>query len=200
MKKAEMIELLQSSVEQKPLLRLFLKYDAYYTYWFLFGASKKLLLGAKEDDFIIDGFSIRRISDIKKVEFKDDKCVEILKAEKVLDRICAPEIDLTDWHSAFLSLQKLEKNIIIKHESLEETARRLRYGCFDRITSGGAKIATAHTANDNAETVLMNIIRGTGTKGLAGIPPVRGSFIRPLIFCTREDTEEYCRENGIELL
>ena len=120
MKKAEMIELLQHSAEQKPLLRLFLKYDAYYTYWFPFGASKKLLLGAKEDDFIIDGFSIRRISDIKKVEFKDDKCVEILKAEKVLDRICAPEIDLSDWHSAFLSLQKLEKNIIIEHESLEE--------------------------------------------------------------------------------
>ena len=120
MKKAEMIELLQHSAEQKPLLRLFFFFFAYYTYWFPFGASKKLLLGAKEDDFIIDGFSIRRISDIKKVEFKDDKCVEILKAEKVLERICAPEIDLTDWHSAFLSLQKLEKNIIIEHESLEE--------------------------------------------------------------------------------
>ncbi|MBR1832880.1 MAG: tRNA lysidine(34) synthetase TilS [Ruminiclostridium sp.] len=92
------------------------------------------------------------------------------------------------------------KGAVRKHESLEETARRLRYGCFDRITSGGAKIATAHTANDNAETVLMNIIRGTGTKGLAGIPPVRGSFIRPLIFCTREDTEEYCRENGIQFV
>jgi tRNA(Ile)-lysidine synthase len=41
------------------------------------------------------------------------------------------------------------------------------------------------------------MIRGTGTKGLAGIPPVRGNMIRPLILCTREQTEEYCRENGI---
>ena len=120
MNKADMIDLLQRSAEQKTLLRLYLKYDAYYSYWFPFGASPKLFLAAKEDDFIIDGFSIRRISDIKKIELKDDKCNEILKAEKVLDRLSAPEIDLTDWHSAFLSLQKLDKNIIIQHESLEE--------------------------------------------------------------------------------
>ena len=120
MKKAKIIELLQRSVEQKPLLRIFLKYDAFYTYWFPFGASEKLLLAAKEDDFIINGFSIRRIRDIKKIEYKDDKCNEILKAEKVLDSLSAPVIDLTDWHSAFMSLQTLDKNIIFEHESLEE--------------------------------------------------------------------------------
>ena len=133
MKKAEMIELLQSSVEQKPLLRLFLKYDAYYSYWFPFGASNKLLLAAEEDDFIINGFSIRRISDIKKIELKDDKCIEILKAEKVLDRLSAPEIDLSDWHSAFLSLQKLEKNIIIEHESLEEKEWDFWIGRIEKV-------------------------------------------------------------------
>ena len=133
MKKAEKIELLQKSVEQKPLLRLFLKYDAYYSYWFPFGASQKLLLAAKEDDFIIDGFSIRRISDIKKVAFKDDKCNEILKAEKVLDSLSAPEIDLSDWHSAFLSLQKLNKNIIIQHESLEETEWDFWIGRIEKV-------------------------------------------------------------------
>lgn len=120
MKKDEMIALLQASVEQKPLLRLYLKYDAYYSYWFPLGVSKKLLLAAKEDDFIIDGYSIRRISDIKKIELKDDKCSEIIKTEKILDQLSAPEIDLTDWHSAFLSLQKLQENMIIQHESLEE--------------------------------------------------------------------------------
>lgn len=88
-----------------------------------------------------------------------------------------------------------------KHESTEETARKLRYECFSEICEkNGSKLATAHTANDNAETVLMNMIRGTGTKGLAGIPPVRGIFIRPLIYCTREETEEYCRKNGIEFV
>lgn len=58
-------------------------------------------LAAKEDDFIINGFSIRRFSDIKKLELKDDKCVEILRAERVLEGITAPDIDLEDWHMLF---------------------------------------------------------------------------------------------------
>ncbi len=120
MKKHEIIDLFQKSIEQKPLVRLYMKYDAYYTYWFPFAASKKLFLAAKEDDFIINGFSIRRFSDVKKFELKNDRCVEILKAEKVLDDVIAPDIDLTDWYSAFLSLQKLEKNIIVEHESLND--------------------------------------------------------------------------------
>ena len=53
MRKSEIKELFRRSIKQKPLLRLFLKYDAYYTYWFPFGASDKLFLAAKEDDFII---------------------------------------------------------------------------------------------------------------------------------------------------
>ncbi len=91
------------------------------------------------------------------------------------------------------------KKSLGKHESIEEAARRLRYECFGKACgTSGSKLATAHTANDSAETVLMNIIRGTGTKGLAGIPPVRENFIRPLIFCSREQTEEYCVQNGID--
>lgn len=85
-----------------------------------------------------------------------------------------------------------------KHESVEERARKIRYECFDRLcTSLDAKLATAHTASDNAETVLINLLRGTGTKGLGGIPPVRGKIIRPLLRCTREDTERYCSEHEI---
>ena len=86
-----------------------------------------------------------------------------------------------------------------KHESTEETARKLRYEHFSELCGRyGAKLATAHTASDNAETVLMNIIRGTGTKGLAGIPPVRDNIIRPLIFCSRGDIISYCAEKNIE--
>ena len=86
-----------------------------------------------------------------------------------------------------------------KHESVEERARKMRYKCFDELCEKlSAKLATAHTASDNAETVLINILRGTGTKGLGGIPPVRGKIIRPLLRCTREDTESYCRSHEIE--
>lgn len=85
-----------------------------------------------------------------------------------------------------------------KHESVEERARKTRYECFESLCTGlNAKLATAHTASDNAETVLINLLRGTGTKGLGGIPPIRGKIIRPLLRCTREDTERYCSEHEI---
>lgn len=88
-----------------------------------------------------------------------------------------------------------------KHESLEERARKLRYSCFEKLCEEKqAKLATAHTASDNAETVFLNILRGTGTKGLSGIPPVRGNIIRPLIRCTREEIEEYCTVNGLSYI
>ena len=83
-----------------------------------------------------------------------------------------------------------------KHESLEECARRVRYDFFAEV-SRGKKLATAHNSNDCAETVLLNLMRGTGLKGLCGVPPVRGNIIRPLIFCTRDEVEEYCRSRGL---
>ncbi|MBQ8171656.1 MAG: tRNA lysidine(34) synthetase TilS [Oscillospiraceae bacterium] len=83
-----------------------------------------------------------------------------------------------------------------KHESIEETARRVRYDFFARV-SEGARLATAHNSNDSTETMLLNLMRGTGLKGLCGIPPVRGNIIRPLLYCTRAEVEEYCAENGL---
>lgn len=91
------------------------------------------------------------------------------------------------------------KAMLEKHESLEECARRARYGFFEEVRSSlgeNAVIATAHTADDSAETVLLNLMRGTGLKGLCGIPPIRGAMVRPLIYCTRADVEEYLKERG----
>ncbi len=86
-----------------------------------------------------------------------------------------------------------------KHESTEECARRLRYSCFADV-SKGKKLATAHNSNDNTETLLLNLMRGTGLKGLCGIPPVRGNIIRPLIYCTRNEIERYCEENSLHFV
>ncbi len=81
----------------------------------------------------------------------------------------------------------------------EQCGREIRYEFFaEKAEPLGAKIATAHTASDNAETVLFNLVRGSGLSGLCGIPPVRDNIIRPLIGCTREETESYCRKNGID--
>lgn len=79
--------------------------------------------------------------------------------------------------------------------STELAARDIRYRFFAE-QSEGKKIATAHNANDNAETVIFNLTRGTGTKGIAGIPPVRDNIIRPLISVTREQIENYLKEKG----
>lgn len=84
-----------------------------------------------------------------------------------------------------------------KHESLEECARTARYVFFEQIGKK-ALIATAHTASDNCETVLINILRGTALSGICGIPPVRDNIIRPLISCTREEIELYCKENSLD--
>lgn len=80
-------------------------------------------------------------------------------------------------------------------ESLEEAARALRYAFFETLDAD--KIATAHTADDNAETVLLHLLRGTGLRGLAGIPARRGRFVRPLLALTREDVEIYLRSHGV---
>ncbi|MDE6035199.1 MAG: tRNA lysidine(34) synthetase TilS [Ruminococcus sp.] len=79
--------------------------------------------------------------------------------------------------------------------STEESARKLRYRIFAE-NSAGAKIATAHNANDNLETVIFNLTRGTALKGISGIPPVRDNIIRPLLVASRQEIEDYLKKNG----
>jgi tRNA(Ile)-lysidine synthase len=74
--------------------------------------------------------------------------------------------------------------VIPSEKGLEAAARNARYGFFDTLPG---KIATAHTADGNAETVLMRMIRGTGLKGLGAIAPVRGRIIRPMLTVTRQE-------------
>ena len=84
-------------------------------------------------------------------------------------------------------------------KGLEAAAREARYGFFRSLDG---KIATAHTADDNAETVLLHLLRGTGLKGLGGIAPKNGRIIRPMLRCTRQDVEafltEYCLQSRFD--
>ena len=82
---------------------------------------------------------------------------------------------------------------------IEEAAREKRYAFLQKTAAetGCGLIATAHTADDNAETVLFHLIRGTGMSGLCGIPPVRGNVIRPLLNVTRSEIEEYLSLHGL---
>lgn len=84
---------------------------------------------------------------------------------------------------------------------IEETARNERYRIFaEAMQEGYDCTATAHNASDNAETVLFNLIRGSGTNGLSGIPPVRDNIIRPLILCTKDEITAECIRCGIPFI
>ncbi|MBQ4583029.1 MAG: tRNA lysidine(34) synthetase TilS [Oscillospiraceae bacterium] len=82
---------------------------------------------------------------------------------------------------------------------VEEMGRRLRYEFLERLADrlGAQRVATAHHQADQAETVLLNLLRGTGPEGLGGIPPVRGRLIRPLLNTSREEIEAYLAEHGL---
>ena len=99
-------------------------------------------------------------------------------------------------------VKKVDVLNIAENEKIgtEEAGRNVRYEFFEEVLNKvkANKIAIAHNANDNAETVLMNIIRGSGISGLKGIEPVRDNkFIRPLIEIERFDIEKYCIDNEL---
>jgi tRNA(Ile)-lysidine synthase len=106
---------------------------------------------------------------------------ERLNIPATIEKIDVPKIRRT------LRLSAEEAARIVRHDFLNRTADRIR---ADRI-------ALAHTADDVAETVLLNLTRGTGVDGLAGIPPVRDRIIRPLIHARRDDVERYVSEHHL---
>lgn len=81
-------------------------------------------------------------------------------------------------------------------KGIEEAARDARYGFFEKVRGSDGFVATAHTASDNAETVLFNIIRGCGINGLCGIPKRRDYIIRPILFAERSDVEGFLSDIG----
>lgn len=101
-----------------------------------------------------------------------------------------------ECHSFAINVSDYAKD---KGLSFEEAGRYIRYDAFERIANlyNANKIATAHHMNDNCETVIHNILRGSGTTGLAGIHPVRGKYIRPLIKTSRDAIENYLQSEGI---
>ena len=87
-----------------------------------------------------------------------------------------------------------------RKQGLEETARQERYKIFNKLMSQNSEykcIVTAHNANDNAETVIFNLSRGSGAKGISGIKPVINNIVRPLIYCSKEEILEYCKKNSV---
>lgn len=100
-------------------------------------------------------------------------------------KLCLAHFDTRSWAAA-------------RKMSIETAARELRYAYFAQLKrdTGADVICTAHHRDDSVETVLMNLIRGTGIQGLTGIPAVNGDIVRPLLNVTRSAIEDYLRKTG----
>ena len=103
------------------------------------------------------------------------------------------------YHSVKRNVPSLAKR---QKVSVEEAARNLRYEELEKVRKkiGYDKIATAHNCSDNAETILLNLIKGTGLKGLAGIPIERGNIIRPILPIAKRDIFEFLKSNNVKYL
>lgn len=115
------------------------------------------------------------------------------------ERFCA---DLCKKLGIELEVKRVDVPKIAKEEkkSLELAAREVRYEFFDELCEkhGINKVATAHNKNDNAETVLMNFMRGSGIAGLCGIDVKRKNIIRPLLCMDKKEILDYIEANGLE--
>lgn len=116
--------------------------------------------------------------------------------EKYVEKIC--ENSQIKFYKKRIEILKLAEE---QKKGTEEVGRIERYKFFDEVAKeeGANKIAIAHNMNDNAETMLLNLIRGTGMNGLEGIQPVEyKKYIRPLINCSRDEIEAYCDKYNLK--
>lgn len=145
-----------------------------------------------EQEFQEDGisfcFSVAHINHMIRKEASEDEQFVKETCKKLGVKFFAKSIDVKDIAHT-------------KKIGLEEAGRNERYAFFNEIAkkTGANKIAIAHNANDKAETIIMNLLRGTGLSGLKGMEPIKnGKYIRPLLECTRQEIENYCKEKNLE--
>ena len=126
---------------------------------------------------------------------------EALRDEQFVTRLCAGcGVPLAVGHA------NMGQRPLPQGESEETFARRLRYEFFEREAAAAQTgtapvfVATAHTASDNAETLLFRLARGTSLAGAGGIPPRRGRYLRPLLGATRVQILAYCAENQFDFV
>ena len=140
---------------------------------------------------------------IRENEFTYDITVahvnHMIRESAILDEEYVENYCKTHNINAYIKRFEVEEYAKQNKLGTEEAGRKVRYDFFEEIRKkvGANKIATAHNANDNAETVILNIIRGCGTDGLKGIEAKHGIFITPLINIQREEIEQYCSINNL---
>ncbi len=133
MTKQEMKRIVNECMSKRSLCRTYFHYDPAYWYFFPLLADDKLFLSMEEDDFILDGYSIRRFRDMTKAEIKADKCADIFIKEAVIDSIVVPDVDISTWDRAFSSLQSIGKNVIVESEDIDREESWFIIGRIEKV-------------------------------------------------------------------
>ena len=167
----------------------------------------------KSEDKVICGISggpdsmcmldlLIKLKDSKKINFEIIVCHinHLIRDDALLDEKYVEEFCIKNGIKFFSKRIDVKQISNTNKQGIEETGRIARYQFFEEVLKkeNANKIAIAHNKNDKAETIIMNILRGSGITGLKGIEPIREEkFIRPLIEIDRKDIEEYCKINEL---
>lgn len=116
MKKQEKVDLISSCIGTEQFVRLYFKYDENYWYYYPLKVNEKFVLGLEEDDFLLDGFHVRKISQLVKAEIKDDLCTVINKWNGTFDKVCSSDVDITSWETIFSSPVLRGRFVIVENE------------------------------------------------------------------------------------
>ena len=116
MKKQEKIDVIQQGIREKEICRCFFSYESAYFYCYPNAVNDQFVLGQEEADFILDGYFIRKISHLTKVEIRKDRCNAINQMIGVTDQVMHPGVDITDWRSIFEGLSILDTFVIIEDQ------------------------------------------------------------------------------------
>lgn len=119
MKRSKKMSVLRECVENGHICRCFYEYDKSYWYYYINDFNDKFVLGQEENDFELNGYTIRKIDELQKAEIKNDICEEINRLNGVAGQIKAPGIDISSWQSIFNSLRECGEWVIVENENEE---------------------------------------------------------------------------------
>lgn len=114
MKKQERIDLINYGMVNKEICRCYFSYDPAYFYCYPNEVNDKFVMGQEEDDFLLDGYFIRKISQLTKVEIKTDKCGQINRMLGIAEQVVHPGVDISNWRTIFESLARMDTYVIIE--------------------------------------------------------------------------------------
>lgn len=179
----------------------------------IFSTIKKYNL-INENDIVVCGVSggpdsmcmldnLRKIKESNKLSFEIVVCHlnHLIREEAILDEEYVINYCKKNNIKCYTKRIDVKQYANNKKQGTEEAGRNLRYDFFNEIFAreNGNKIAIAHNKNDKVETMIMNMLRGSGINGLKGIEPIReNKYIRPIIELEREEIENYCMQNNLE--